>query len=163
LWTSKVGVSRLERRANWVYSFDKRSRLQQTLPYPSEIDWQRVAWASLVVVLGTISLATGVYRPGGFWNSYVLDMAGPAWNYVLVRGLFAEGRRTVLTRFFTPLKALLFVVTVCFVVELMQYFQLYASTFDPVDLVAYISLVLPCYALDRGLLASNTGTERNGG
>ena len=135
---------------------------QRVLTPRKDIDWQRFVWASLVVMLGTISLATGVYRPGGFWNSYVLDMAGPAWNYILLRGLFAPGRRWVLTRFFSPLRALLYVLAVCFVVELMQYFRLYASTFDPLDMIAYISLLLPCYAVDRALLERDKRTDRYG-
>ncbi len=124
-------------------------------------DWERRVWAGLVVLLGTISLATGAYRPGGFWSSYVLDMAGPAWNYILIRGLFAEGQRTAISRFFTPIRALLFVVSLCFVIEFMQFLKLYESTFDPCDLAAYVSLVLPCFVADSALLARKKRTVTN--
>jgi hypothetical protein len=45
-------------------------------------------WAIALVFLGLLGLSTIWIDLGEFWKGYVLDMAGPAWNYILFRGLY---------------------------------------------------------------------------
>jgi hypothetical protein len=114
-------------------------------------------WAVALVVLGTIGLSTGLVRAPGFWSSNVLDMVGPAWNYILLRGLFSKTQPAMLSRFLTPEGALVLIVAICGLIEAAQYFQLYEAHYDPYDLLAYVSLLLPCYAIDRWTLNRRSG------
>jgi len=106
-------------------------------------------WKAALVGLGAIGLATGLVRSPGFWSSYVLDIVGPAWNYILIRGLFSRTQPAMLSRFLSPGAALAIIVAACFLIEGAQYAGLYQAHYDPVDFVAYVSGVVPCYAIDR--------------
>ena len=106
-------------------------------------------WAAALVLLGTLGLATGFIRVPGFWSNYVLDVVGPAWNYILIRGLFSRKQPTTLSRLFGPEVAIVVIIVVCVLIEGAQYLQLYDAHYDPYDFVAYVSLVLPCYVIDR--------------
>jgi hypothetical protein len=90
---------------------------------------------------------------GYFWKGYILDMTGPAWNYILFRGLFTANKQNVWTKFFTPSHTLIIFLLVCFGIETAQYFELYDSTFDPWDYLAYVSILIPLFLLDIGLNA----------
>ncbi len=48
-----------------------------------------IGWKISLILLGIISLSTGLSKRPGFWTSYVLDMTGPAWNYILIRGQYS--------------------------------------------------------------------------
>ena len=85
---------------------------------------------------------------GAFWNGYALDIAGPAWNYILFRGLFTTQADNRWTRFFTPVRTCFIFIGVCTGIELAQYFKLYDATFDPYDFVAYLSLLVPLFIVD---------------
>jgi len=85
---------------------------------------------------------------GPFWRGYVLDMTGPAWNYILFRGLFTYRADNAWTRFFTPRRTLLIFLFVCAGIEAAQYFRLYEATYDPWDFLAYISILVPVFLLD---------------
>jgi hypothetical protein len=63
-------------------------------------------WAAGLVLLGTLGLATIWIDFGPFWKGYVLDMTGPAWNYILFRGRFTAKKDNRWTRFFTPTRTL---------------------------------------------------------
>jgi hypothetical protein len=106
-------------------------------------------WAAAMIIFGVTGLATIWIDLGNFWKGYVLDMVGPAWNYILFRGLFTGYRANRWTRFFTPLRTLLIFLIVCFGIEAAQYLGWYDATFDPFDLLAYVSLLLPIYIIDR--------------
>jgi len=105
-------------------------------------------WAAGLAALGCTGLATIWVAGGPFWHGYVLDMVGPAWNYILFRGLFTEQRDNLWTRFFTPVNTLVIFLMVCFGIEGAQYLGLYESTFDPWDFLAYISILIPLFILD---------------
>lgn len=105
-------------------------------------------WAAGVIIFCGTGLATTWIDLGAFWKGYVLDMTGPAWNYILVRGLFTTYKDNAWTRFFTPAKTFALMLIVAFGIETMQYFEIYDSTFDPFDLLAYISILLPLFVLD---------------
>ena len=106
-------------------------------------------WAAAMVIFGVTGLATIWIDLGDFWKGYMLDMVGPAWNYILFRGLFTGYRDTVWTRFFNPNRTFVIFLLVCFFIEGAQYLEWYDATFDPFDLLAYISLLIPLYILDR--------------
>jgi len=101
------------------------------------------------VVLAVTGLSTNWLDLGSFWRGYVLDMTGPAWTYILVRGLYTRWADNAWTRFFTPGRTVLLLLAGAFAVEGMQFLQWYDSTFDPWDLAAYVSVLVPIYLVDR--------------
>ncbi|MBT3209753.1 MAG: hypothetical protein HN704_01695 [Bacteroidetes bacterium] len=105
-------------------------------------------WAAAMLVFGVLGLSTIWIDLGIFWKGYLLDMVGPAWNYILFRGLFTTKADNYWTRFFTHQRTLIIFLTVCFGIETMQYFKIYDSTFDPLDLLAYISILIPLFLID---------------
>jgi hypothetical protein len=108
-------------------------------------------WATAMVVLCLTGLSSIWLDMGTLWKGYALDMAGPAWNYILFRGLFTGKTDNMWTRFFTPVRTLVIFVVVCFAIETMQYFGVYAATFDPWDFPAYLSLLVPVFVVDMFL------------
>ena len=106
-------------------------------------------WAGGMLVFGVSGLSTIWIDLGDFWQGYVLDITGPAWNYILFRGLFTAYADNIWTRFFTPKKTLVIFLLVCAFIEGAQYFKIYEATFDPWDFVAYISLLVPLFLLDN--------------
>jgi hypothetical protein len=105
-------------------------------------------WAIAMIVLVVTGLCTIWFNGGNFWKGYVLDMVGPAWNYILIRGLFTAKQDNRFTRLFTPVTTLLVLLVAAFGIETLQYFRVYESTFDPWDLVAYTSVIVPLFIMD---------------
>ncbi len=105
-------------------------------------------WALVMFVLAASGLATVWLDGGPFWHGYVLDMAGPAWNYILFRGLFTAYTDNAWRRFFTPVRTFVIFVLACAGIETAQYFNLYDATFDPWDFAAYLSLLIPVFLTD---------------
>lgn len=114
-------------------------------------------WATGLVVLCGTGLATIWIDLGAFWKGYVLDMTGPAWNYILFRGLFTSYTDNAWTRFFTPPNTLFIFLLVCAGIEGAQYFNLYEATYDPWDCLAYVSILIPLFLLDSYQLNYNCG------
>ncbi len=108
-------------------------------------------WAAGLVVLCSTGLATIWITGGSFWTGYVLDMTGPAWNYILFRGLYTEYAENRWISFFTPQRTLIIFLLVCFGIEGAQYRGVYDSTYDPLDFLAYVSILVPLYLLDSHL------------
>lgn len=102
-----------------------------------------------MIIFAAFGLATIWWNLGAFWKGYLLDMVGPAWNYILFRGLFTNYQKNKWTSFFTPQKTFFLFIIFCFGVETAQYFNIYAATFDPFDYLAYLSLLLPLFILDQ--------------
>ena len=105
-------------------------------------------WAAALIIIGGIGVSTIWLRLGDFWNGYVLDMTAPAWNYILFRGLFTLQAENAWTRYFTPIRTVVIFLAVCFGIESLQYFNLYDSTFDPWDLLAYASVLILLFIVD---------------
>jgi hypothetical protein len=109
-------------------------------------------WAATLFVLLITGLSTTWFDLGGFWKGYVLDMAGPAWAYVLFRGLYTAKADNVWTRFFTPKRTVIILLAVSFGFETLQYFKVYDSTFDYWDLLAYASILVPLFLIDLTII-----------
>ena len=105
-------------------------------------------WALALVLLGVTGLATIWADLGAFWKGYVLDMTGPAWNYILFRGLFTGYTENAWRRFFTPGRTLTIFILVLAGIEGAQYLGIYEATFDLWDFLAYGSILIPLYLLD---------------
>ena len=106
-------------------------------------------WKAALILLGLISLSTGIVKTPGFWTSYMLDIAAPAWIYILLRGIYNPKNTGPIPVKLSPEKVLLLVVAISFLIETAQYLNLYDSTFDPLDFAAYISLLIPVYIIDK--------------
>ncbi len=109
-------------------------------------------WALALLVFGGVGISSIYIDLGAFWKGYILDMTGPAWNYILFRGLYTTYANNTWTRFFTPNKTLTIFLLVCVFFETLQYFKIYDSTFDPFDFLAYGSLLIPLYLIDVRLI-----------
>ena len=105
-------------------------------------------WAAALVVLCAIGVFSTFVDGGPFWNGYVLDMTGPAWSYILFRGLFTAEASNLWTRTFTPFRTLAVGLAACLGIETVQYFEFYDSTYDPWDFLAYVSLLVPVFLVD---------------
>ena len=114
-------------------------------------------WATGLFVLCGTGLATIWIDLGAFWKGYVLDMTGPAWNYILFRGLFTSYTENAWTRFFTPKKTLFIFLLVSAGIEGAQYFNLYDATYDPWDFLSYVSFLISLFLLDSYQLNYNCG------
>ncbi len=123
----------------------KKSRHNVLAPY----------WAIALFLLFGVGISTVWIDLGDFWNGYVLDMAGPAWNYILFRGLFTTKTDNAWTRFFTPKKTFFIFLFVCIAIEVIQYFNLYGATYDPWDFLAYVSILFPLFLLDSNQIKQN--------
>ena len=117
-------------------------------------------WKAVVIVLGIISLSSGLLKTPGFWSSYLLDIAGPAWGYVLLRAQYKAGDHRFLSLRFSREGALVTIIVICFTIETAQFFELYVAYFDPYDYLAYLSGILPVYLFDR-LLGSSGGSDKS--
>ena len=105
-------------------------------------------WAAALIIFWAVGISTILIDLGSFWKGYVLDMVGPAWNYILFRGLFTSKANNAWTRFFTPKRTLFIFLIVCFAIETAQYFKLYDAVFDTWDLLAYVSILFPLFLVD---------------
>ena len=108
-------------------------------------------WAFLLVVLCLIGLSTTWVDLGWFWTGYVLDIVGPAWNYILFRGLYTKKIDHAWFRFFSPGRTLIVFIVGCCSIEVLQYFEVYESTFDPWDFLAYVAILIPIFIVDFAL------------
>jgi len=106
-------------------------------------------WKVVLIVLGIVSLSSGLVKTPGFWSSYLLDIAGPAWGYVLLRTQYIPGDSGFLSIRFSSEMALMVILIICFLIETAQYFEIYDAHFDPYDYLAYISVLLPVYLIDK--------------
>ncbi|MBE0663498.1 MAG: hypothetical protein IH597_13655 [Bacteroidales bacterium] len=118
-------------------------------------------WATALLFFGILGLSTIWIDFGRFWKGYLLDIAGPAWNYILFRGLFTYKTNNSWTRFFTPNRTLVIFLIVCFGIETLQYFKIYDSTFDTWDFLAYISVLVPLFLIDKSLIKKSRNTPHN--
>jgi len=105
-------------------------------------------WALALLLFWAVGISTIWIDLGDFWKGYILDMFGPAWNYILFRGLFTAKANNAWTRFFTPTRTFIIFLLVCIVIETLQYYNIYNSTYDKWDFLAYVSILVPLFIID---------------
>jgi hypothetical protein len=111
-----------------------------------------LCWVLAGVVFLLLGLSSEVarhYGVAGFWTSYVLDFAGPAWSYLGLRALATTHQQSGFWRRFEPGITATLIIGSCFAIEGLQYLEVYEAHFDPYDLIAYSSGVLALAAIDR--------------
>ena len=106
-------------------------------------------WAIALLIFWAVGLSTIWIDLGAFWKGYVLDMVGPAWNYILFRGLFTAKADNAWTRFFTANRTFIIFLLACILIETLQYYKIYDATYDKWDFLAYVSILLPLFILDK--------------
>jgi len=111
------------------------------------------SWKTAIIVIGLLGLSGGIAKHPGLWSGYALDVFGPAWIYILIRAQYKSTDATFFNIKFSPESAAFVVVGICFLIEGSQYLELYDSYFDPYDLIAYVSLVIPLYIIDKRLIS----------
>ena len=118
-------------------------------------------WAIALVLFATLVFTTEFLKIPGIWGSYAIDVFGPPMVYIYIRGLFAKNQPAKWSAWFSPELAAVYIALICFLFELAQYVSprlswpwntLYRKHYDPWDFVAYVSLLVPCYAIDRWML-----------
>ena len=113
---------------------------------------ETIFWKTSVILLCLTGLSTGFFKLPGFWTSYVLDIVGPAWCYILIRVQYRPAHSTFLSLRFSPELAGIIILGICVMIETSQYFKLYDAHFDPWDFGAYASGTILFYASDKYML-----------
>ena len=122
---------------------------QQTFPTNrSRLAWRSVAFFAVI----TGGLTQFVDFPGVVAN-YWFDMAFPVFIYIYLRKKLKTDESHGSSRI-QPNLALILTIGPAFILETLQYFNWYKGTIDLIDYLAYISLVIPAYLIDRRELAS---------
>ena len=119
---------------------------------------KKIFWKTTLICFGLIALSSGLIKVSTFWSGYALDIAGPAWIYMLIRGQY-NSRKRFLNIKFSPELALALVLVLSFAIEIMQFLEIYYATFDPYDYLAYISATSLIYLTDK-MLSSNKRTGK---
>jgi len=118
-------------------------------------------WKIALIFLGLTALSTGLVKDSEFWTGYVLDITGPAWCYILIRGRYKENNTSFFGIRFSAWAAFLLILGVCFIVESLQYIELYESTFDPIDYPSYFSLIIVVFSIDIWLIQKRKNSTPN--
>jgi len=84
----------------------------------------------------------------GFWNNYLLDIAFPAFWYLTLRGISKAENMHPLLQKLSPSISFSLLIGVTFILEIGQYFGFYWGTYDPIDFLAYMSLLGPCFLIE---------------
>ena len=124
--------------------------------------WRSLFW----LTFGAFFLTAGLnmaHISAGFATNHLADLAGPAWLYIVFRGLATLQRRTQFGRVLgaTPARAALILFAGSTITEVSQYYWpigLFPGRFDPLDILTYACGLLPLYLLDRWLAQSPTST-----
>ena len=120
--------------------------------------WRLLSW----VLFGAFLVAAALNMTetaAGFATNHLADVAGPAWLYVVFRGLAEPQKRTRLGRVLgaTPERAAAILFVGSSATELTQLFWpsgLFPGRFDSLDIAAFAIGILPLYLIDRKLQAS---------
>jgi len=120
--------------------------------------WRLVSW----VLFGAFLVAAVLNMtetPAGFATNHLADVVGPAWLYIVFRGLAEPEKRTRLGRFLgaTPERAATILFLGSSATEITQIYWpsgIFAGRFDPLDIAAFAIGLLPLYLVDKKLRAS---------
>ena len=131
----------------------------------------QAVWRLLYWVLFGAFLVAAVLNmtdtAAGFATNHLADLVGPAWLYVVFRGLAEPKKRTRLGRILgaTPERAAIILFVGSSITELTQIFWpsgLFSGRFDPLDIAAFAIGIVPLYLVDKGLGTSSTDDARSG-
>lgn len=114
----------------------------------------------IFLICFALSLGALLVEIDGFWNNYLLDIVFPAFWYLTIRGISQSENASSFLQKLSPTVVFGFLVCLLFTMESGQYFGFYWGTYDPIDFLAYLSVLVPCYLIDilghRDLEASNS-------
>lgn len=93
---------------------------------------------------------------GGFLTNYLADLTGPAFLYIVLRGLWTNREVKRLAIFIwlgaTPERSGIFLFLASTLTEVSSYYWPHGpfpGTFDTLDILAYGLGILACYIVDR--------------
>lgn len=129
--------------------------------------WRVVSW----VLFGAFLVAAVLNMTetaAGFATNHLADVVGPAWLYIVFRGLAEPEKRNRLGRFLgaTPERAAAILFVGSCATEITQIYWpsgLFGGRFDPLDMAAFAIGLLPLYLVDKKLQASARDTEPRSG
>jgi hypothetical protein len=129
--------------------------------------WRAVSW----VLFGAFLVAAVLNMTetaAGFATNHLADVVGPAWLYIVFRGLAEPEKRNRLGRFLgaTPERAAAILFVGSCATEITQIYWpsgLFRGRFDPLDMAAFAIGLLPLYLVDKKLQASSRDTEPRSG
>jgi hypothetical protein len=119
--------------------------------------WRLLSW----VLFGAFLVAGALNMTGtaaGFATNHLADLVGPAWLYIVFRGLAESGKRNRLGRFLgaTPERAATILFAGSCATEFTQIYWpsgVFSGRFDPLDIAAFAIGLLPLYLVDKNLQA----------
>jgi hypothetical protein len=124
-----------------------------------------VPWrVASIVCLGAYLVAAALnmtHTAAGFATNHLADIAGPAWLYIISRGLGAPHRHTRIRRLVgaTAERAAAILFLASTATEISQRFWPsgpFPGRFDPFDIGAFALGIMPLYLLDRWSGAAGT-------
>lgn len=132
---------------------------------PRRAMWRLLSW----ILFGAFLVAAVLNMTetaAGFATNHLADLVGPAWLYIVFRGLAEPEKRNRLGRTLgaTPERAATILFIGSSVTEIAQIYWptgVFAGTFDPLDIVAFAIGILPLYLADK-VLSSAARTPHPG-
>ena len=107
-------------------------------------DHLSVMWAC-----GFLSVGTALMEFEGFWSSYLFDIVFPTYLYIYLRGVFRGKHVHQQLSHLSPSMIFGALIAMTFTMEICQYFGYYKGHYDPIDFLAYISILGPFYLADK--------------
>jgi hypothetical protein len=101
---------------------------------------------------------------GGFFTSYLSDLAFPPWFYIYIRGLAGSNNTIPKLAVFRdwfgvfPERAFVSILTVGVISEIATFYWptgIISGTFDPLDIVSYTVGLMLCYYIDKRGIQGN--------
>jgi hypothetical protein len=131
--------------------------------------WRLLSWVLFgAILVAAVLNMTGT--PAGFATNHLADLVGPAWLYIVFRGLAEPEKRNRLGRFLgaTPERAATILLVGSAATEFTQIYWpsgVFSGRFDPLDIAAFAMGLLPLYLVDKKLQtpSRDTGSRSRAG
>lgn len=125
--------------------------------------WRLLSWLLFGAFL-VAAVLNMTETSAGFATSHLADLVGPAWLYIVFRGLADPENRNRLGQILgaTPERAATILFVGSSATEITQIYWpsgLFAGRFDPFDIAAFAIGILPLYLVDKKLQTASRGTE----
>jgi hypothetical protein len=125
--------------------------------------WRVLSWVLFGAFL-VAAILNMTDTPAGFATNHLADVVGPAWLYIVFRGLAEPEKRKWLGRLLgaSPERAATILFVGSSATEITQIYWpsgLFAGRFDPFDIAAFAIGILPLYLVDKKLHTSSRDTE----